>query len=140
MIDSSGWEKRKTENQFPSFCVFVTLSLFFKIVKAFLIFLGIYQMVKTYSLWQKNKQTARQKTMINLFFITFKEFKGDVKDFFQPGLHRGGHGRQSGGEARGEHADQRVTTVMMMDMMMMMMMMVVVMVKIFNRWAPYKDC
>ena len=35
MIDSSGWEKRKTENQFPSFCVFVTLSLFFKIVKAF---------------------------------------------------------------------------------------------------------
>ena len=81
----------------------------------------------------KNKQTARQKTMINLFSITFKEFKGDVKDFFQPGFHRGGHGRQSGGEARGEHADQRVTTVMMMDMMMMMMMMVVVMVKIFNR-------
>ena len=61
--------------------------------------------------------------MINLFSITFKEFKGDVKDFFQPGFHRGGHGRQSGGEARGEHADQRVTTVMMMDMMMMMMMM-----------------
>ena len=78
---------------------------------------------------KKNKKTARQKTIINLFLNAFKEFKGDIKDFFQPGFHRGGHGRQSGGEARGEHADQRVTTVMMIDMMVMtdMMMMMVVM-------------
>ena len=98
---------------------------------------------------KKNKKTARQKTIINLFLNAFKEFKGDIKDFFQPGFHRGGHGRQSGGEARGEHADQRVTTVMMIDMMvmtdmmammvvmvvMMMVVMVVMvmMVKIFNR-------
>ena len=85
--------------------------------------------------------------MINLFSITFKEFKGDVKDFFQPGFHRGGHGRQSGGEARGEHADQRVTTVMMIDMMVMtdmMMMMVVMMMVVMvmmvmvitSKWAP----
>ena len=94
---------------------------------------------------KKKEKTARQKTIINLFLNAFKEFKGDIKDFFQPGFHRGGHGRQSGGEARGEHADQRVTTVMMIDMMvmtdmmvmmvvmMMVVMVMMVMVKIFNR-------
>ena len=86
MIDSSGWEKRKMENQFPSFCVFVTLSLFFKIVKAFLIFLGIYQMVKTYSLWQKTSRLPAKRRWSIFFSSLSKNSKAMLKTFSNQGF------------------------------------------------------